>query len=90
MPNIHEQMMTYHQTHPTEVTVIKTDNFRQMEIWNRWRAYLFVKGYKKTIGTFEHILSHGGRGLTLPTDDPAKMDRAYQAETSERNRYWDR
>jgi hypothetical protein len=90
MSNIHEQMMTYHQTHPSEILVVKPDNARDMEIWNRWRAYLFRTNNKKTIGTFEYILRHGGKGLTLPTDDPAKMDQAYRAQTSERNRYWDR
>lgn len=90
MSDIHQRMMDYHHMNPTEILVVKTDNARDMETWNRWRAYLFRTNNQKTIGTFEHILRHGGKGLTLPTDDPAKMDQNYRAQTSDRNRYWDK
>jgi hypothetical protein len=90
MSNIHETMLAYHQMNPGEVIVLKPDNARDAEVWNRWRAYLFRTNNQKTIGTFEYIMRHGGKGLTLPTNDPAKMDRSYQAQTSDRNRYWDR
>lgn len=95
LDGIYAKMADYMSNHPGKAVAIMArpepeDAARQKQIWERWQTYLDRAGHKKTLRAWRNHLATGGKGLTLPCEDPMDFDRIYATTFSDRNRYWDK
>lgn len=80
MPHITDEILDYLKFYQTSGVAIQgkpepEQRAGQAHIWEVWQDYLTSKGHLKSLRFWKHHLAHGGKGLTLPCEDPNAFDR---------------